>query len=146
MMLDDAYFMRIALQEAQKAYEQGEIPVGAVLVHEKKLIAKAHNQTERLLDVTAHAEILCITAAAQALGGKYLPDCTLYVTLEPCAMCAGALAWAQLGRLVFAASDEKRGYRRHAPNILHPKTQVEAGLLAEEAVALIKDFFKKLRN
>ncbi|WP_038031410.1 nucleoside deaminase [Thermonema rossianum] len=145
-MLDDAYFMRIALQEAQKAYEQGEIPVGAVLVHEKKLIAKAHNQTERLLDVTAHAEILCITAAAQALGGKYLPDCTLYVTLEPCAMCAGALAWAQLGRLVFAASDEKRGYRRHAPNILHPKTQVEAGLLAEEAVALIKDFFKKLRN
>ncbi|GIV40033.1 MAG: tRNA-specific adenosine deaminase [Thermonema sp.] len=146
MMLDDAYFMRIALQEAQKAYEQGEIPVGAVLVHEKKLIAKAHNQTERLLDVTAHAEILCITAAAQALGGKYLPDCTLYVTLEPCAMCAGALAWAQLGRLVFAASDEKRGYRRHAPNILHPKTQVEAGLLAEEAAALIKDFFKKLRN
>ncbi|WP_288006523.1 nucleoside deaminase [Thermonema sp.] len=145
-MLDDAYFMRIALQEAQKAYEQGEIPVGAVLVHEKKLIAKAHNQTERLLDVTAHAEILCITAAAQALGGKYLPDCTLYVTLEPCAMCAGALAWAQLGRLVFAASDEKRGYRRHAPNILHPKTQVEAGLLAEEAAALIKDFFKKLRN
>ncbi|NIK74790.1 tRNA(adenine34) deaminase [Thermonema lapsum] len=146
MILDDAYFMRIALQEAQKAYEQGEIPVGAVLVHEQKIIAKAHNQTERFLDVTAHAEILCVTAATQALGGKYLPDCTLYVTLEPCVMCAGALAWAQLGRLVFAASDEKRGYSRHQPSILHPKTQVKAGVLEAEAAALLKSFFKKLRN
>lgn len=141
----DEFFMRQALQEAQAAYEADEVPVGAVLVSEGRIIARAHNHTERLGDVTAHAEILAITAGAQFLGSKYLPNCSLYVSLEPCAMCAGALAWAQLGRLVYAAADDKRGYTRSGERILHPKTKVEYGLLADEAQDLLKAFFRRKR-
>ncbi len=141
----DEQFMRQALLEAQYAAEEDEIPIGAVVVCQGRVIAKAHNLTERLTDVTAHAEMQAITAAASALGGKYLTDCTLYVTVEPCVMCAGAIAWAQLGRLVYGATDEKRGYRRFAPNALHPKTQVEHGVLEAECAALMQDFFRKKR-
>ena len=137
--------MRMALQEAKLAFDAGEIPVGAVVVCKDRVMARAHNLTELLGDVTAHAEMQAITSAASSLGGKYLTDCTLYVTLEPCAMCAGAIGWSQLARLVFGASDEKRGYRRFAPNALHPKTKVESGVLAEECVALMKTFFAKRR-
>ena len=137
--------MRMALQEAKQAFDAGEIPVGAVVVCKDRVVARAHNLTELLGDVTAHAEMQAITSAASSLGGKYLTDCTLYVTLEPCAMCAGAIGWSQLARLVFGASDEKRGYRRFAPNALHPKTKVESGVLAEECVALMKTFFAKRR-
>ena len=144
MNLDEQY-MRQALMEAQYAAEEDEIPIGAVVVCQGRVIAKAHNLTERLTDVTAHAEMQAITAAASALGGKYLTDCTLYVTVEPCVMCAGAIAWAQLGRLVYGATDEKRGYRRFAPNALHPKTQVEHGVLEAECAALMQDFFRKKR-
>lgn len=139
--------MREALKEAKKAYDLGEIPVGAVLVEPSgKILARGHNLTERLLDVTAHAEILATSAAAQALGAKYLPDCTLYVTLEPCPMCAGALGWAQLGRLVYGAFDEKRGYSLLQGRILHPKTEVLAGVLADECGDLMKRFFKERRG
>lgn len=137
--------MRMALQEAKQAFDAGEIPVGAVVVCKDCVMARAHNLTELLGDVTAHAEMQAITSAASSLGGKYLTDCTLYVTLEPCAMCAGAIGWSQLARLVFGASDEKRGYRRFAPDALHPKTKVESGVLAEECVALMKTFFAKRR-
>lgn len=137
--------MKMALQEARVAFDAGEIPVGAVVVCRDRVIARAHNLTERLGDVTAHAEMQAITSAAASLGGKYLTDCTLYVTLEPCVMCAGAIGWAQLSRVVFGASDEKRGYRRFAPGVLHPKTQVELGVLADECAALMKDFFVKKR-
>lgn len=137
--------MRMALQEAKQAFDAGEIPVGAVVVCKDRVMARAHNLTELLGDVTAHAEMQAITSAASSLGGKYLTDCTLYVTLEPCAMCAGAIGWSQLARLVFGASDEKRGYRRFAPDALHPKTKVESGVLAEECVALMKTFFAKRR-
>ncbi|HIX27047.1 MAG TPA: nucleoside deaminase [Candidatus Barnesiella excrementigallinarum] len=137
--------MRMALQEAKLAFDAGEIPVGAVVVCKDRVMARAHNLTELLGDVTAHAEMQAITSAASSLGGKYLTDCTLYVTLEPCAMCAGAIGWSQLARLVFGASDEKRGYRRFAPDALHPKTKVESGVLAEECVALMKTFFAKRR-
>ena len=137
--------MRMALQEAKQAFDAGEIPVGAVVVCKDRVVARAHNLTELLGDVTAHAEMQAITSAASSLGGKYLTDCTLYVTLEPCAMCAGAIGWSQLARLVFGASDEKRGYRRFAPDALHPKTKVESGVLAEECVALMKTFFAKRR-
>ena len=137
--------MRKALEEARLAEEEGEIPVGAVVVCKGRVIARAHNQTERLNDVTAHAEMQAITAAANYLGGKYLSDCTLYVTVEPCVMCAGAISWAQLGRLFFGAADEKRGYQRYAPNVLHPKTIVSQGLLAEESSLLMKEFFKNRR-
>lgn len=137
--------MRMALQEAKQAFDAGEIPVGAVVVCKDRVVARAHNLTELLGDVTAHAEMQAITSAASSLGGKYLTDCTLYVTLEPCAMCAGAIGWSQLARLVFGASDEKRGYRRFAPDALHPKTEVESGVLAEECVALMKTFFAKRR-
>ena len=137
--------MRMALQEAKAAFEAGEIPVGAVVVCKDRVVARAHNLTERLGDVTAHAEMQAITAAAATLGGKYLTDCTLYVTLEPCVMCAGAIGWSQLPRLVFGASDDKRGYRRFAPDALHPKTEVESGVLADECAALMKDFFSKRR-
>lgn len=141
------YYMREALKEAKKAYDLGEIPVGAVLVEPSgKILARGHNLTERLLDVTAHAEILASSAAAQALGAKYLPDCTLYVTLEPCPMCAGALGWAQLGRLVYGAFDEKRGYSLLQGRILHPKTEVLAGVLADECGDLMKRFFKERRG
>lgn len=137
--------MQQALQEARKAAEAGEVPVGAVVVCRDRIIARAHNLTETLNDVTAHAEMQAITAAANALGGKYLTDCTLYVTVEPCVMCAGAIAWSQMGKLVFGAVDEKRGYRRYAPQALHPKTEVFTGVKAEECAQLMKDFFKKKR-
>lgn len=141
----DERYMRMALQEARAAFEAGEIPVGAVVVCKNRVVARAHNLTECLGDVTAHAEMQAITSAAASLGGKYLTDCTLYVTLEPCVMCAGAIGWSQLSRVVFGAGDDKRGYRRFAPEALHPKTRVESGILADECAALMKSFFKRLR-
>ena len=135
----------MALQEARAAFEAGEIPVGAVVVCKNRVVARAHNLTECLDDVTAHAEMQAITSAAASLGGKYLTDCTLYVTLEPCVMCAGAIGWSQLSRVVFGAGDDKRGYRRFAPEALHPKTRVESGILADECAALMKSFFKRRR-
>lgn len=144
--MDDSYYMKQALLEAQKAGERGEVPVGAVVVCKDRILARAHNLTEVLTDVTAHAEMQAITAAASTLGGKYLNECTLYVTVEPCVMCAGAIAWAQMGRLVFGAEDEKRGYQRYAPEALHPKTEVLKGVLAEECGALMKKFFAAKRR
>ena len=142
----DTYYMKQALAEAEKAYEAGEVPVGAVIVSENRIIARAHNQTEQLTDVTAHAEIIAITAAASHLGSKYLPDCTLYVTLEPCLMCTGALAWAQIGRIAYGASDEKRGFMLYGgKSLLHPKTKLEMGILEEECADLMKRFFKARR-
>ena len=144
---DDERFMRIALTEARHAADIGEVPVGALVVTATgRIVGRGHNLTETLSDVTAHAEMQAITAAAQTLGGKYLADCTLYVTLEPCLMCAGAIAWAQTGRLVFGAEDEKRGYQRYAPQALHPKTEVAKGVLADECAALMKDFFAAKRK
>lgn len=142
----DEYYMQKAVAEAQTAFLKGEIPVGAVVVSGEKIIARAHNLTELLNDVTAHAEMQAITAAANQLGGKYLDQCTVYVTLEPCVMCAGALAWAQTGRVVFGASDEKKGYRIHAPEVLHPGTLVTGGVLQEECANLLKRFFARKRN
>ena len=133
--------MKQALSEAKKAFDKGEVPVGAVIVCNRRIIARAHNLTETLNDVTAHAEMQAITAAASVLGGKYLIDCTIYVTVEPCPMCAGALAWSQISRIVYGTDDEKRGYSLIAPGILHPKTQVTSGVLAEEARELMKRFF-----
>ncbi len=144
-MLNDEYFMRQALQEAHTAFEKNEIPVGAVVVANNRIIARAHNLTELLNDVTAHAEMQAITAAANILGGKYLTDCTLYVTVEPCPMCAGALRWAQLTRLVYGATDEKRGYSRISPHLLHPKTVVTPGVMAEECADLMRLFFDRFR-
>lgn len=144
-MADDTFYMRQALQEARKAFEKGEVPVGAVVVCRDRIIARSYNLTETLTDVTAHAEMQVITAAANYLGGKYLSDCTLYVTVEPCVMCAGAIAWSQMGSLVFGAADEKRGYQRYAPQALHPKTNVREGVLADECALLMKEFFKKRR-
>lgn len=144
-MADDTFYMRQALQEAKKAFDRGEVPVGAVVVCHDRIIARSHNLTETLNDVTAHAEMQAITAAANYLGGKYLAECTLYVTVEPCVMCAGAIAWAQMGRLVFGAADEKRGYQRYASNALHPKTKVLQGILQEDCASLMKEFFKKRR-
>lgn len=144
-MFDDTYFMRQALAEAQRAFDEDEIPVGAVVVCDNRIVARAHNLTETLNDVTAHAEMQAITAAANTLGGKYLTECTLYVTLEPCPMCAGALGWTQIARIVYGASDEKRGFSRFAPNVIHPKTIVNKGVLAEECAALIKSFFEEKR-
>lgn len=143
--MTDEEYMKQALAEARVAYEAGEVPVGAVVVAGGRIIARAHNQTEMLTDVTAHAEMLAVTAASSYLGGKYLADCTLYVTVEPCVMCAGAIGWAQMGRVVYGAEDEKRGFRRFAPEALHPKTVVVAGVLAEECTALMKQFFKERR-
>lgn len=145
MAFDDEYFMRQALVEARAAAEVGEVPVGAVVVCRDRIIARAHNLTETLNDVTAHAEMQAITAAANVLGGKYLNECTLYVTVEPCVMCAGGIAWAQMGRLVFGASDEKRGYQRYAPNALHPKTAVSQGVMADDCATLMKEFFARRR-
>jgi Cytosine/adenosine deaminases len=145
-MLDDTYFMKQALVEARKAFDRGEVPVGAVVVSKERIIARAHNLTETLNDVTAHAEMQAITAAAGVLGGKYLNECTLYVTVEPCVMCAGAIAWAQTGKLVFGAEDEKRGYQKFAPDSLHPKTIVMKGILAEGSAELMKSFFQKKRG
>ncbi len=142
--MDDLYFMQIALQEAELAFEEGEIPVGAIITIDNHIIARAHNLTERLNDVTAHAEMQAVTMAANYLGGKYLRDCTMYLTLEPCAMCAGALYWSQLARLVYAASDDKRGYRTMGGK-LHPKTEVVHGILAEPASQLLKQFFQQRR-
>ena len=144
--MDDTYYMKQALAEAQKAAERGEVPVGAVVVCKDRIIARAYNLTETLTDVTAHAEMQAITAAASSLGGKYLNECTLYVTVEPCVMCAGAIGWAQTGRLVLGASDEKRGYQRYAPQALHPKTQVSQGVLADECARLMKEFFLNKRR
>ena len=142
---DDIRYMKMALDEASKAYEQGEVPVGAVVICQGRVIARAHNLTETLTDVTAHAEMQAITAAANYLGGKYLNECTLYVTVEPCVMCAGALGWAQTKRVVFGAADEKRGFQRFAPQALHPKTEVASGVMADECAALMKAFFSSRR-
>jgi tRNA(adenine34) deaminase len=141
----DVYFMNQALNEARKAFEKDEVPVGAVIVCQDRIIARGHNLTETLTDVTAHAEMQAITAAAGYLGGKYLTDCTLYVTLEPCVMCAGALGWSQISRIVIGASDEKRGFLQFAPGALHPKTIVTQGILSEECAVLMKSFFEKKR-
>ena len=142
---DDAYFMKKALQEAQAAFDQGEIPVGAVVVVDNMIIARAHNLTERLTDVTAHAEMQAITSASSFIGGKYLQQCTLYVTLEPCQMCAGALYWSQIGRIVYGAKDLRRGYDVMGTT-LHPKTKVESGVLAQECESIMKRFFVDKRN
>ena len=141
----DEQFMRKALYEAQRAAEEGEIPIGAVIVCNDRIISRAHNLTEKLHDVTAHAEMQAITAAADLLGGKYLSDCTLYVTVEPCVMCAGAIGWAQIGRIVYGANDEKRGYQLYAPRALHPKAVVTRGVLEAECWQMMQDFFKQKR-
>jgi tRNA(adenine34) deaminase len=142
----DEYFMREALKEAQKAFEIGEVPVGAVVVCRNRVIARAHNQTEKLTDATAHAEMLAVTAAANHIGSKYLSECTLYVTLEPCVMCAGALHWVQLQKLVFGASDIQRGYSLVSSPLLHPKTEVVKSVKAVEAKELIDSFFRRIRD
>ncbi|MDR2927094.1 MAG: nucleoside deaminase [Cytophagaceae bacterium] len=146
IIFSDEYFMRRALEEARDASAKGEVPVGAVVVSANRIIARAHNLTETLNDVTAHAEMLAITAAAETLGGKYLSNCTLYVTLEPCLMCAGAMAWAQLGRLVSGAADSKRGFSNYHPLPIHPKTEWIQGVLADECERLVKEFFKNKRR
>lgn len=137
--------MRKALQEAEAAFAEGEVPIGAVIVCQDKVIARAHNLTETLHDVTAHAEMQAITAAADMLGGKYLQDCTLYVTVEPCIMCAGAIGWAQISRIVYGAKDEKRGYAAYAPKAFHPKAKVTSGVLEEDCKQLMQNFFKQKR-
>lgn len=143
--LSDEYFMKQALNEARLAAEEGEVPIGAVIVCNDRIIARAHNQTERLNDPTAHAEMLAITSAVAMLGAKYLIGCTLYVTIEPCVMCAGALNWAQLSKVVYGASEEKRGFMKYAPDALHPKTVVIAGIMAEECAGEMKEFFRNKR-
>jgi len=142
---NDEYFMKKAFSEAVQAFEKGEVPIGAVVVSNKKIIARTHNLTETLNDVTAHAEMQAITAAANLLGGKYLNDCTLYVTVEPCVMCAGALGWSQIGKIVFGASDEKRGYKKFAANSLHVKTEVVGGVFETECAELMQEFFRSKR-
>lgn len=143
--MTDEHYMKQALFEAQKAFDEGEVPVGAVIVSHGQIIARGHNLTERLHDVTAHAEMQAITAATDYLGGKYLSDCTLYVTVEPCIMCAGALGWSQISRVVYGAGDEKRGFRRFAPQALHPKCEIVSGVLEQECAMLMKSFFQKRR-
>ena len=142
----DEYFMREAVKEAEKAAQVGEVPVGAVVVSQGRIIARAHNQVERLQDATAHAEILALTSAFSYMSGKYLPDATLYVTLEPCCMCAGAMYWAQLGRLVFGARDPQRGYTTVGKSLLHPRTEIAGPVLAQEAAQLLTHFFQRLRS
>lgn len=142
----DERFMRLALAEAQEAFAEGEVPVGAVVVSHGRVIARAHNQTETLRDVTAHAEMLAITSAANQLGGKYLCDCTLYVTVEPCVMCAGAIGWAQVSRIVYGTGDDKRGYSVFAPRAFHPKASVTVGVLRDECQKLMRDFFSSRRR
>ena len=144
-VLSDDHFMKEALKEAQIALKKGEIPVGAVVVSQGRIIARGHNNTEQLKDVTAHAEIMAITAAANYLNSKYLNDCTLYVTLEPCVMCAGAMQWAQIGRLVYGAADDKRGFMRFGRGLIHPKTKVEFGILSEACRILLQEFFRGRR-
>jgi tRNA(adenine34) deaminase len=141
----DEKYMNLALDEARRAFAEGEIPIGAIVVCKDRVVARAHNLTETLCDVTAHAEMQAITAAANTLGGKYLTDCTLYVTVEPCPMCAGALGWAQVPRIVYGCADEKRGYRLYAPRALHPKAQVLDGILADECRVLMQQFFQQRR-
>lgn len=145
-LFSDEYFMREALKEAQKAFDRDEVPVGAVIVSNKTVIARAHNLTETLNDVTAHAEMQAFTAAANYLGGKYLKDCTLYVTLEPCLMCAGAAYWTQIGKIIYGASDEKRGFSTFKTKVLHPSTQIKNALLADESTQLLQAFFEKKRK
>lgn len=144
-VFSDEHFMKEAFKEAKYAFEKGEVPVGAVVVCKNKIIARAYNQTETLNDVTAHAEMIALTSAANYLGGKYLPECDIYVTLEPCVMCGGALFWAQFRRVIFGASDPKRGYSTVSQSILHPKTLVVRGIMAKESEELLQEFFKKLR-
>ena len=150
-MLDMTYtpeeerYMRLALEEAEQAYEEGEIPIGAVVVCAGRVIARAHNSVERLGDPTAHAELLAITSATEALGGKYLQGCTLYVTIEPCTMCAGAIGWAQVPRIVYGAPDEKRGYRHYAPHAMHPRADIVGGILEDECRELMQKFFRDKR-
>lgn len=144
-MTTDEKYMRMALVEAERAAEQDEVPVGCVIVCDDQIIGRGHNLTETLSDVTAHAEMQAITAAAQTLGGKYLQGCTLYVTVEPCVMCAGAIGWAQVARVVYGCADEKRGYSLLAPNALHPKTTVTVGVMEDECRALMQEFFRKKR-
>lgn len=145
-MNEDERFMRMALREAEIASSENEIPIGAVIVSKGRVLSKAHNLTETLCDVTAHAEMQAITAAANTIGGKYLTDCTLYVTVEPCPMCAGAIGWAQIPRIIYGCPDAKRGYREYAPKALHPKATVTDGVLCEECRTLMTDFFKKKRK
>jgi len=145
IIFSDQYFMKQAFMEAQKAQEKNEVPVGAVVVCKNQIIARSHNLTETLNDVTAHAEMLAITAAADYLGGKYLNECTLYVTLEPCVMCAGALSWSQIKRVVYGAKDEKRGFERCTPPLLHPKTEIVSGILEGECKEIVLHFFKSKR-
>ena len=142
---DDEYFMREALREARAACDEGEVPIGAVIVCRGQIIARGHNMTELLHDPTAHAEMIALTAATESLGGKYLSDCILYVTVEPCPMCAAALAWAQIGGIVYGAPDPKRGYTLFSPSLLHPRTEVVSGLLAQECSAVVTEFFRKQR-
>ena len=140
------YFMKEALKEALKGKQEGEIPVGAVVVCQKRIIARAYNQTEKLNDATAHAEMIALTSAFNYMGAKYLPDCSLYVTLEPCVMCAGACFWAQLGKVIYGASDNRRGFDQIEPGILHPKTEIVKGIMARESKQLIDDFFREVRK
>ena len=142
---DDERYMRMALLEAERAFEADEVPVGAIVVCQGRILAKAHNLTETLHDVTAHAEMQALTTASEALGGKYLDQCTLYVTVEPCIMCAGAIGWSQMGRVVYGAADPKRGFATFAPRALHPRTEVVQGVLEEECAGLMKRFFKRKR-
>jgi tRNA(adenine34) deaminase len=142
----DDHFMKEAIKQAEIAYQEKEIPVGAVVVCNNKIIARAYNQTEMLNDSTAHAEMIALTAAFNYLGGKYLPDCSIYITLEPCIMCAGALYWSQIGKIIFGASDPKRGYRTTKSDILHPKTEVIEGILAEDCKQILDKFFNTIRN
>lgn len=144
--MDDERYMREALREAMAAAEEDEVPIGAVVVCRGRIIAKGHNMTERLKDPTAHAEMIAITAAAEAMGGKYLTDCTLYVTVEPCPMCAGALAWSQISRVVYGALDPKRGFSLFSPSLMHPKAEITAGVLVSECGQLVSDFFKNKRQ
>lgn len=145
-LFSDEYFMQLALREAQRAFDEDEVPVGAVVVCNNQVIAKGYNQTEKLTDVTAHAEMLSLTAAFSSLNGKYLKECTLFVTLEPCVMCAGALYWSQITRVVYGASDPKRGFLKNAGLVLHPRTVLQGGILAAESEQLIKTFFQRKRN
>ena len=143
---NDEYFMKQALAEAKYALDKGEVPVGAVIVVKNQIIARAHNQTELLTDVTAHAEMIALTSASSALGSKYLPDAKLYVTLEPCMMCSGAMFWSQIGHVIFGAADEKRGFMRYGKELLHPKTKLSYGIMENESQELLKSFFQKRRK
>mgnify|MGYP003276233709 FL=1 len=144
-ILNDEYYMRQALNEARQAFDKGEVPIGAIVVCKGRIIARGHNLTETLNDVTAHAEMQAITAAANVLGGKYLTDCILYVTIEPCPMCAGGLLWSQISKIVYGAKDEKKGYSVFSPSILHPKTEVVSGVMEDECASFMKEFFKQKR-